>query len=115
MGHNQWLSAKLDYIPNRVDSVYHQYAAFFTCECQDGYINQRTYGENQTAMWFLRGSVCVENKFRNNRIFEQGMRGAVAMACFLFIVMVTMIVICVKTRKRRNPVRCCGKELSKCR
>jgi len=90
-------------------SDFNQHAAFFTCSCNQGYINQRTYSQNQSSIWFLKGSVCMENKFKDDKIFEESLKGGIAMAVFLFIVIVTMFVICVRTRDRRTTI-CCGKK-----
>ena len=87
-----------------------QYSAFYNCECRDGWINQRLYDDVQSTSWRVRGSVCVENKFRDDRIFEQAMKGGIAMVVYLFVVIILFVWMCIWSRKFRSPVcgiKCC--------
>lgn len=94
---NKWNSYFVDEVRYQ-----HQYAAFFTCECDEGYINARTYDEVQSPMWKLQGSVCVHNNYTDDgtRIFDAVLMGLIAMCCLMLIIIIVLVVFCCKCDRR---------------
>lgn len=99
VNNNKWFSLRQNVFGGK-----NQYAAFFTCKCKEGFMYHRKYTKRQTAMWYLEGSVCVENIYdakHQNNIHSYILIGGWVMVGFYTVMMICLVGICCNTKALR--------------
>merc|ERR1712151_1423507 len=100
---NKWIEKRPKEDGQSTNQQNYQNVHFYECECDVNHVNQRQLIDTHTSMWKRVGSVCVENKYiEGNKIFDAAAAGGIGMACFYFVCIIVLLLICRDTKDRRH-------------